>query len=131
VQTLEKAKPEPPKQRIPYAISGSDVKDGRNWKLVVVKGGLADTDLVALAKDLHGTYRNESIDIFDDTSQIKAYENWAKNSPNHANPYPEKWVQKYHIGMVHKMLASSGATWQLLGGTAHPTSPETKIIDLD
>lgn len=130
-QITEQVKPEPPRPKIPYTVADSYPEDGRNWRMVVVKGPLSDSDLIALAKDLHETYRDESIEIFDNDSQIKAYANWAKNYPNRAYPYPEKWVQKHHIGMVNKMLAPGGATWQLLGGAAHPTSPESKIIELD
>jgi hypothetical protein len=130
-QTPEQGKPAPPKTTVPYTVAGSYMKTGRNWRMVVVKGPLTDSELIALATDLHKMYSGESVDIFDDASQIKAYGNWGKNYPSRAYPYPEKWVQKHHIGMINKMLAPGGATWQLLGGAAHPTSPESKIVDLN
>jgi hypothetical protein len=130
-RTPEQAKLERSEPKIPYTLAGSYAKAGRRWRMVVVKGPLADSGLIALAKDLHKMYSEESIHIFDDNSQVAAYENWTKNYPDNAYPYPEKWAQKHHVGMINKMLAPGGATWQLLGGTAHPTSPESKIVDLE
>lgn len=123
--------PEKAQAKIPYTVASSYAKAGSTWKIVVVKGPLTDSDLIALASDLHRMYTEVSFQIFDDASQVKAYENWTKNYPNPAHPYPEKWVRQHHIGMINKMLAPGGATWQLLGGAAHPTSPESKIVDLD
>lgn len=99
--------------------------------MIVVKGRLGDQELIELAKQLHRTYRDDSMQIFDDASGIKAYENWTKNYPSSAYPYPEKWLKKHHLGMINKMLARGGAKWQLFGGSAHPTSPESEIADLD
>jgi hypothetical protein len=130
-QAPVQAKPETTNPKVPYSVAGSYTKAGRNWRTVVVKGPLTDSQLIALAKDLYRMYGGESVEIFDDASRIKAYENWAKSYPNPAYPYPEKWVRQHHIGMINQMLGPGGATWQLLGGAAHPTSPESKIIDLE
>ena len=98
----------------------------------MVKGPLTDSELIALARELHKMYSGESIEIFDDDSRVGAYEKWAKGIPGISrSPYPEKWVNQHHIGMINKMLAPGGATWQLLGGAAHPRNPESRIVDLE
>lgn len=130
-RVFEATEAQPAQPKIPYTVAGTYTKGARTWKTVIVEGRLNDSQLIALAKDLHRLYPDAAFDIFDDASQVKAYENWAKNYPNPAYPYPEDWVQKHHIGMINKMLAQGGATWQLLGGSAHEKNPESKILDLE
>lgn len=126
----QRAKPALPAARIPYSLAGGHTKADRYWRMVVVKAPLTDSDLIALAKDLHTTYSEESICIFDDASKIKAYEDWDENYPNDAYPFPKQWVRKHHIGTVNRMLSPGGSTWQLLGGAAHATRPESMITEL-
>jgi hypothetical protein len=125
------AKAEIQESKIPYSIASTYIKAGRTWKMIVVKPPITDGQLVGLAKHLHQAFPNDAMLIFDNDSRLKAYENWTKNYPNPAYPYPEVWVQKHHLGTINRMLAPGGATWQLLGGSAHPKSPESKIADLE
>ncbi|WP_321470110.1 hypothetical protein [uncultured Paludibaculum sp.] len=106
-------------------------KGGRTWRTILIKSPISDADLVALARYLHDLLRDESIRIVDDASQIKAYEDWDQNYPDAAYPFPEQWVRRHHIATINKMLAPGGAAWQLMGGSAHPTRPESKIADLE
>lgn len=121
----------PKEPTVPYTLASTYATAGKAWRLIVIKGPISDPQLIALARELHRMYDGESIDIFDDPSQIRVYEQWDKHYPKGAYPYPKKWVNKHHIAMINRMLAPGGATWQLFGGAAHPTSPESKIVDLE
>jgi hypothetical protein len=99
--------------------------------MVVVKRRPSDPELITLARQLHRLYPSDSINIFDDDTKLKAYRDWTLNYPSKAYPYPEAWVNKHHVAMVNKMFDAGRGRWQLLGGSAHPERPDSKITDLE
>ena len=130
-RSVEKAELEPIDSKIPYAIAATYTKSGRTWRMVVVKRTLTDADLIVLGTNLHRTYADEAIAIFNDDSQIKAYVNWELHYPDGAYPYPEKWLKQHDVAMINKMLAPGGARWQLMYGESHPTRPSEVLANLD
>lgn len=121
----ERAAEAPPK--VPYEVVATHTKGGQTWKHVVVAPLISDSDLIALAKELHAAFPKASFNIFDDAAQITAYVNWDKNYPSDAYPYPEGWLKKHHLGIINKMAERGGARWQLLGGDAYHNGRVTVV----
>jgi hypothetical protein len=120
-----------PQTDIPFSVAATYKKSGVIWRMIIVKPGLSDVQLISLARRLHASYPNDSAEIFDNESQVQAYVNWDVNYPSRSHPYPEGWLKKHDIACVIKMLdGRRGAKWQLLGGSAHPKADE-KIADLE
>ena len=123
--------PPQPDNLVVHRVVSTYLKGDREWKLIVISPKLSRSDLTSLAKQLHGKYPETAFHIFDDGSQMRAYENWTRNYPNPQFLFPERWAKKHHLAMVNKMLESGGSRWQLLGADGHPTHPNATIAYLD
>ena len=131
----EKATPDtaramtPPRPPAPVAFPYREVATftdlGRTWHVIAVPKPLSDADLTSLAVSLHAAHPNDSYEVFDSDPGIKAYVKWSEHHPPIA-PYPERWMRLHHLAMINRMLDG----WQLLGGAAHPTLPESVIAVL-
>lgn len=128
---VKRPAPEPTAPRVEHRIASSYKAGGRDWKIIVVKQGLSDSELLTLARELHRMYSGVSMHVFDDDAQVEAYERWTVNYPSPDYPFPERWAKRHHVGMLNRMFEAGGPRWQLFGGDAHPTSPQTRIADLE
>ncbi len=113
-----------PKPAPPYKIAADYIMGRHRWRAVVVKSGVSDEELKALAVALHKEFPVGRFHIFDDASQVKAYTQWTVHYKDERYPFPELWALNHHLGMINLMLADrtghleAGLRWQLTAGDA-------------
>lgn len=117
--------------KVPYRIVSTYINKGYQWKLLVVKPGISDKTLIAMAKKLHLEFPETKMEIFDDDSLIKDYEMWAIHDNNPRYQAPTYWMVMHQVASILRMRMEDGWQWQLQGGFAHSTKSTEVIIILE
>jgi len=99
-----------------YTIVDSLTTDGKDqFMSVVVRPGISDSELIAMAAELHRRRPNSHIDFYDkmDAAKIKQWGNCLQHIRNLGNlSCPEEWINNHNIGSLASMFDNPNHIWR-------------------
>lgn len=130
-QPKDSSAPQAEKPKAVYRKLSSYQSIGKTWRIIVISPNTNKEEIIRLGKELHTTDPSGLYHIYDDDKQIQRFIDANIHYPDPKYPTPESWLRKHYIAMINKMIAKSGAKWQLVAmdaGLQLSSSPNTTVI---